>query len=158
MWSNIYQLSLTQREIYYDQLLHPETPIYNIGAKIEVNGDLDVEIFRKAVQLLVKQHDALRSVITFVNEMPHINVLSNAEADVFYRDFSKCKDPVSSAEKFIQEEFVKLFDLTGKTLLNSYYLLKIGPSRSVFVAKYHHLIVDGWSTALLFNRLSDNYT
>ena len=41
------KLTLPQQDIYFEQLLFPNDPIYNIGAKIEIKGVVNIEIFKK---------------------------------------------------------------------------------------------------------------
>ena len=153
-----YPLSIPQTDVYYEQLLYPGSSIYNIGAKVEVRGCLDPIIFRQAALLLVKQHDSLRSQFFVQNGEPRMRVLPDAEPDVGYVDLSGSSDPLAEACEFIQEEFQKPFDIFGRQLLNSYHLVKVSADLFYIVGKYHHLIVDGWSTSLLFTRLGNNYS
>ena len=53
-------LTLPQQDIYFEQLLYPNDPIYNIGAKIEIIGELDIEKLKQAYIELINQHDAYR--------------------------------------------------------------------------------------------------
>ena len=48
------KLTLPQQDIYFEQLVFPNDPIYNIGAKIEIKGIINVEIFKKAHKELIK--------------------------------------------------------------------------------------------------------
>ena len=47
------KLTLPQQDIYFEQLLFPNDPIYNIGAKIEIKGVIDREIFKKSHRVTV---------------------------------------------------------------------------------------------------------
>ncbi len=154
---NTFNLSSCQNEIYYGQLLQNGTPIFNIGAKVIVKGYLDKEVFKKAVHELVKQHDSLRSILIVVDAVPYQSIIDKVDTVFAYEDFSPYEDPVKQADVFIENEFHKPFDIFNGELLNKYYLLKISDSFFYIFGKYHHLIADGWSTSLLFKRLSDNY-
>ena len=57
------KLTLPQQDIYFEQLLFPEQPIYNIGAKISIEGHLNYEIFEQAYTTLIQQHDAYRNYV-----------------------------------------------------------------------------------------------
>ena len=57
------KLTLPQQDIYFEQLLFPNEPVYNIGAKIEIKGQVNIEIFKRAYVALIDQHDAYRSII-----------------------------------------------------------------------------------------------
>jgi tyrocidine synthetase-3 len=154
----IYALSLPQKDVYYDQLLFENSAIYNIGAKVKVQGPLDEHIFYQAAQQLVAQHDSLRSIIVTVDRVPHMQILETAIVDVAYADFSGHDDPANAADHFVQEHFSQPFDLASGKLLNNYTLVKVSEQLFYIIGKYHHLIADGWSTALLFSRLGNNYS
>lgn len=151
-------LSLPQTDVYYDQLLFPDSAIYNIGARVEVNGDLDPLILHEAVNLLARQHESLRSVLHIIDDHPFLKVLTDALPTFHYVDLSAQPNQREACLQFIQAEFRKPFNLRDGSLLNSYYLVRESNHKCYIVGKYHHLIVDGWSTSLLFARLAANYT
>ena len=67
-----YPLTSPQREIWFDQMLHPPVPLYNVGGYVQINGAIDSAIFESAVNLLVQRHDALRTVFVLpgTSELP----------------------------------------------------------------------------------------
>ena len=58
-----YPLSSSQREIWFDQALHPDIPLYNIGGYSRIDGPLEHERLERAVNLVAARHDALRIVL-----------------------------------------------------------------------------------------------
>jgi hypothetical protein len=58
-----FPLTSAQREVWFDQMLHPDIPLYNIGGYVHILGKLDTALFEQAVNLLVQQHEALRTVL-----------------------------------------------------------------------------------------------
>ncbi len=42
-----YPLSSPQREIWFDQILHPDVPLYNIGGYVRIDGPIDPALFEK---------------------------------------------------------------------------------------------------------------
>jgi amino acid adenylation domain-containing protein len=154
----LYTLGLCQQDVYYEQLLYPELAIYNIGGKVQIKGQVDPIVFRKAVQRLVAQHDSLRSVISVVDGTPYLKVSVSAEPEVGYIDLSQEEDPLRAADEWMRQTFSECFDLSGAALLNKYCLLKVTDELFYIFAKFHHLIADGWSMSLLFSRLAQYYT
>src|SRR6185312_14374831 len=73
------------------------------------------------------------------------------------RDFSTHKEPHAAALEWMQARLDEPFDLYGGPLLH-FELLKIGPSCCYWLIKMHHIIVDGWSIALLCRSLGEIYT
>lgn len=150
-------LTLPQEDIYYEQMLYPNTPIYNIGAKVEIHGSLDIEIFKRACQALIYQHDACRIQIVKNEGLPALYIINSNSLDYFeFQDYSKKN--IKDIESIVQSLFVKKFDFhdTGK-LLFRFYLIKVEEKLHYFVACYHHIIIDGWGTSLLYQQLVRNY-
>lgn len=63
MKKNIYPLIASQREIWFRQKKNPDLPMYNIGGYIDIHGEFDPILFNQAVNLLIKKHDNLRTLI-----------------------------------------------------------------------------------------------
>ena len=151
-------LSLPQQDIYYDQLLHPDLPVYNIGAKVEIRGKLNAGVLSLAYQKLVEQHDAVRSVL--VIDKDNVPLLSVREINYTFLqqvDFSSFADAETRTADYIREEFVKPFDLFNGSLLHKCLLIKVNNDFYYLLSVYHHIITDGWGTSLMFQRLVKNY-
>ena len=56
------QLTLPQQDVYFEQLLYADEPIYNIGAKAKIEGEINIDLFNKAYTLLIEQHDSYRTI------------------------------------------------------------------------------------------------
>jgi hypothetical protein len=120
-----YPLSSPQREIWFHQMLHPSVPLYNIGGYRQVNGAVDPHLFERAVNLLIQRHDALRTVlVSGTDEIPMQTLLEVLKVTVPVHDFSVAQNPRQSALAFLQEQFVRPFDLYEKPLFQ-FALLKI---------------------------------
>ncbi len=50
-----FPLSSAQKEIWFDQLLHPDRPLYNIGGYVRIDGPMDVVLFERALNQLVEE-------------------------------------------------------------------------------------------------------
>src|SRR3954464_12754665 len=57
---NAYALTSSQLAIWIDQALHPGRPIYNTGQTITIKAPLHVDHFRRAIDTVVAESDALR--------------------------------------------------------------------------------------------------
>ncbi len=153
-----YPLSSPQREIWFDQILHPETPLYNVVGYMQINGPIDPALFESAVNLLVKRHDTLRIQLVPGNEeMPMQAFLEDLPVTVPFYDFSGENHPHQSAFSWMQEQIAQPFDLYEKQLFY-FALLKIDENCFLWFKKYHHLIIDGWGTSLITQSLAEIYT
>jgi len=154
----LYPLTSNQREICFDQMLHPSVPLYNIGGYLQIDGAVDPKLFEQAINFLVQRHDALRTVLVqSTEEMPKQTFLEDLPVKVKVHDFSGEKNPRQSALTFLQQQFVQPFDLYEKPLFH-FALLKIDKNCFFCFEKYHHLIVDGWSISLMNQSFTTIYT
>ncbi|SFW61458.1 non-ribosomal peptide synthetase [Chitinophaga sancti] len=152
------KLTLPQQDIYYEQLMYPGLPIYNIGAKIEIRGPLQPDAMREAYECLIAQHDSFRGiVITTDNNEPAFQIQEKNEAVLGFVDFSLSDDAYVAANTYMQREFKKPFDLTAGRMLHTFCLVKVADDFHYLFSVYHHLITDGWGTSLMFQRLVKNY-
>jgi putative pyridoxal-dependent aspartate 1-decarboxylase len=156
--SKFYPLTSPQREIWFDQMLHPSVPLYNIGGYRQVNGAINPELFERAINLLVQRHDALRTVLVpSTSDLPMQTFLEVLKVTVPVHDFSGKNNPHQAALDWMQQQFVQPFDLYEKPLFH-FALLKINENCFFCLEKYHHLIVDGWSISLITQSLAEIYT
>ncbi|MGX5687216.1 amino acid adenylation domain-containing protein [Chryseobacterium cucumeris] len=151
------KLTLPQQDIYFEQLIYPDEPIYNIGAKIEIKGQINIEIFRKAYIELINQHDAYRIKLVKNEDSVDMEIMDNHHSELGFIDFSRNEMPYETANRFMQEEFSKPFDLFGKELFHVFTLVKVEENFHYLFSVYHHIITDGWGTSLMFQRLVQNY-
>jgi hypothetical protein len=155
--NHLYPLTSPQREICFDQMLHPSLPLYNVGGYMQIDGAVDPKLFEQAVNLLVQRHDALRTVLVPTSDIPMQTFLENCPVTVPFHDFSGEHDPRQAALTWMQEQFVQPFDLYEKPLCR-FALLKIDENCFYGFNNNHHLIIDGWSFSLLTHSLAKIYT
>jgi amino acid adenylation domain-containing protein len=151
------KLTLPQQDVYFEQLLFPNDPIYNIGAKIEIKGVINTEIFKKAYKVLIEQHDTYRSILVKNQEDIAIKLIDEHQSELGFADFSDCGNPIEEATVYMQKEFMKPFDLFDEKLLHVFTLVKVNENFHYLFSVYHHIITDGWGTSLMFQRLVQNY-
>lgn len=145
--------TLPQQDVYYEQLLHSDKPIYNIGAKILIKGPLSFILMEKAYQHLIAQHDSFRTVITESG----FYVLPHYEGKLEFVDFSPTVHADEKANDYMQASFRQPFDLFADKPLHRFCLVRVSDSFHYLFSVYHHIITDGWGTSLLFQRLVKNY-
>lgn len=151
------KLTLPQQDVYFEQLLYANDPIYNIGAKIRIEGNVVYEILNEAYIVLINQHDAYRSIVHQKEAIAEIELLSTHDSTLGFADFSAEKQAEEKAEIFMQETFQQAFDFSKKELLHKFILVKVQDKLFYLFSMYHHIITDGWGTSLMFQRLVQNY-
>lgn len=138
-------------------MLYPNEPIYNIGAKIEIIGKLDYDNFKKAYHKLIDQHDSYRSIFYKEDAEVKVRFYESQKSELGFLDFSNSEKPIEEANEYMQNEFIKPFDLLGGEFLHIFTLIKVADHHHFLFSVYHHIITDGWGTSLMFQRLVKNY-
>ena len=151
------KLTLPQQDVYFEQLLYREEPIYNIGAKAKIEGEINIELFNKTYTLLIEQHDSYRTIFYKEEATVLTKVIENFKGTLEFLDVSSYENPESKANAIIEDEFVKPFDIISGSFLYKFILIKVSKKLHYIFMVCHHIITDGWGTSLLFQRLVSNY-
>ncbi|MFK7059254.1 amino acid adenylation domain-containing protein [Flavobacterium oreochromis] len=150
------KLTLPQLDIYFEQLIYPEEAIYNIGAKISIEGILNFKVFENAYIELIKQHDAYRTYLKIESNQVD-SIIVEEIRPLEYIDFTEEIYEEESVLDFMQKEFKKPFDIENDKFLYRFVLIKVAENKHFLFSVYHHIITDGWGTSLMFTRLVKNY-
>jgi amino acid adenylation domain-containing protein len=151
-----YPLSSPQREICFDQILHPDVPLYNTGGYVRIDGPIDPAFFEKALNQVIQENDALRIILHEGESLPTQTFAENVRIKLDFHDFSKTGNAHESALKWMEQEFVKPFQLYDGLLFQ--FALCVAKNNCYYwLMKYHHLIVDGWAISLIVQRVAAAY-
>lgn len=151
------KLTLPQQDVYYDQLLFPQEPVYNIGAKIVIEGNIDYYILNRAYMSLINQHDAFRSIVVQNDDEAEMKVVDEFTSPLAFADFSCEASPHDAANHYMQQVFQQPFDLHSQEFLFRFILVKVSDTVHYLLSVCHHLITDGWGTSVMFQRFVKNY-
>lgn len=148
-------LTKNQLLMWMDQKSRPDVPLYNIPITYYIAGKIDPGHFQKAFQALLDRSDTLRIVIEEKCGVPRQRVLEKFPYTVEYLDFSGHSTPAAALDAWVRERCVIPFNLAGR--LFDCALLKLADDQFVWYWNKHHLIIDGLSDSLLYQRLSELY-
>jgi hypothetical protein len=151
-----YPLSSPQRDIWLDQILHPDVPLYNIGGYVRIDGPIEPSLFEKALNQVIQENDALRIILHEGESLPTQTFAENVRIKLDIHDFSKTENAHELALKWMEQEFVKPFQLYDG-LLFQFALCKTSDNCYYWLKKYHHLIADGWAISLIVQRVAAAY-
>ncbi|MCJ7594165.1 MAG: condensation domain-containing protein, partial [Desulfobacterales bacterium] len=102
----LYPLTSTQREIWFDQILHPGVPLYNLAGYVRIDGPIDPTVFEKAVNQVVGENDAMRIVLRKGDPLPMQSFEEDVDVKVDFHDFSGEEDAHGKALDWMQGELV----------------------------------------------------
>ncbi|OKI27096.1 hypothetical protein A6A25_07635 [Saccharothrix sp. CB00851] len=137
-----------QRRLWLVDQLLPDSPVYNIGWRVGIDGPLDVAALGAALNALVARHEALRTWFAAEDGVP-VQVVSASWTVPVTR-------LTGDVDAVVREEVGRPFALHGGPLLRA-GLVEVAPDEHVLVLVLHHAIADGWSCAVLFDELARLY-
>lgn len=153
---SIYPLTSSQLAVWLDQALTPDTPCYNVGGLWRIDSPLDIPLLRRAINLVLQQHDALK--INLMEGEQGISQTTVPKRDLILEchDFSRESEPVKKARELLNQRLIHPFKLYGELLWRS-SLVKINSTTSLWLINAHHIIADGTSVSLLSRMIMDCY-
>ncbi len=154
--NNHYPLSSPQLDFWFDQILHPDVPLYNIGGYVRIEGPISPALFEKALNHVIAENNALRIILHEGESLPTQTFAENVHIKLDFYDFSEKENAHESALNWMKQEFVKPFQLYDG-LLFQFALCKAEANCYYWFKKYHHLITDGWAISLIVQRVAAAY-
>ncbi|MET7637589.1 MupA/Atu3671 family FMN-dependent luciferase-like monooxygenase [Streptomyces sp. NPDC005438] len=146
-----------QRQLWFDSRMHPGRTTYNEPLALRLDGPVDVNALRRALNALVDRHEALRTVFREVDGTPRQLVQPpGAPAEFLVRDHRDTPE-ADLLEEVMAQESARAFDLARGPLLIT-RLLRTGEERWLLVFSFHHIVVDAHSSQLIARDLSALYT
>ncbi|HUF77219.1 MAG TPA: condensation domain-containing protein, partial [Longimicrobiales bacterium] len=156
---DVYPLSPLQEGILFYSL-EPETAdLYLLQLACTLHGELDVVRFRGAWQRLVDRHSALRTSFRWEElERPLQVVHRDARVEIETLDWTGVGEEGEQLRlsDLLRAQRAAPPDLTRPPLLR-WVLIRCADDRHRLVWTHHHLILDGWSVALLVQEVLCEY-
>jgi amino acid adenylation domain-containing protein len=150
-------LSFAQERIWFLHQLEPANFSYNFPTATLIEGKLNIDAVRRALDQIVERHEALRSTFVARDDGVFQVVVPDARMQLPLIDLSHLAESESQAAllRTVRQLVHQTFDLSNAPLLRV-ALLKLDDSRHVLLT-VHHMVADGWSIGILFNELSILY-
>jgi amino acid adenylation domain-containing protein/non-ribosomal peptide synthase protein (TIGR01720 family) len=156
---DIYGLSPAQQGILFHSLYAPEESVYFIQLSYTLHGKLNVLAFERAWRQVLDWHPVLRTAFYWENlEQPLQVVYQQVELPWEQHDWREIA-LVEQQERwsaFLQADRHQGFDVSQAPLMRL-TLIQLAEDTYQFVWSKHHLILDGWSTALVLKQVVEVY-
>ncbi|MBX4267613.1 amino acid adenylation domain-containing protein, partial [Clostridium estertheticum] len=152
---NIYQLSSMQEGMLFNKLLGKDKNAYFEQVSFRIIGRLEVELFEKSINKLIKKYDVLRTIFIYEDEERPLQVVfKEAKIKIWFEDISSL---ISSEKTVFIKEFKEKDTDKGFNLLREISIrasiIKTNEENYIFILSFHHIILDGWSLPIIFNDL-----
>ncbi|MCW4354190.1 amino acid adenylation domain-containing protein [Hoyosella sp. YIM 151337] len=156
-------LTGAQLGIWHAQHLDPESDRYLVGEVLEITGSepIDVTLLSTAIQRTVAEAETMRLRFVDTDDGPRQVVTADIGTIAGLIDLRSESDPVASAHTEVENHRRSAAEHCRHMVdrqLYSYLLIRLSDCEVWCVQLYHHLIVDGYSAALLSRRVAAHYT
>ncbi|MFF1463347.1 condensation domain-containing protein [Streptomyces sp. NPDC058330] len=150
-------LAAGQERIWRGQMKDPASPVHNLGLYVDIRGDLDAKLLERAGRQVLEEAETLR--VTVVEDEKGLRQRIEPVGDwtMPHIDLSEEPDPQDAARRWMDEEMARP-RAWGRPPQFSCALLTLGPGRHWWFGSTHHLVNDGFGSAVVVRRLSDVYT
>lgn len=154
----IIPLSPGQERLWFLQKMYPDNPFYNYAEAYVLKGNLDVERFKKSIEIVYASHAILRSLYPDTSGKPSLEI--SDKIDFPFNQIHVEEEPKQNIEERISElmllESRFNFQLSTGPLFR---VLLIQKSASEYIAVFtlHHIITDKWSMGLFRKAVSATY-
>jgi amino acid adenylation domain-containing protein/non-ribosomal peptide synthase protein (TIGR01720 family) len=151
-------LSFSQQRLWVlDQLL-PGSAFYTESSALRVQAVIDPGLLERTINTIVDRHEVLRTTISEEEGRPVVRVAERVHVPLDVTDLFELPAHEQQTEiiRLATDEARRPFDLARGPLLRT-SLLKVGPAEWVFLLSMHHIVCDGWSSAVFSGELSTIY-
>ena len=156
---DIYQLTPVQKGMLFHCLYDSELSLYFFQHVFGIYGNLNVELFEKAWQLVVDRHPILRTSFYWSEiENPLQIVHSRVKISLSVYDWSGMNS--GEREKQFQSLIIcdrqQNFDFSQPCLMR-HTLIRVADDYYKYIWSFNHIIIDGWGGSLVFQEFVETY-
>jgi amino acid adenylation domain-containing protein len=141
-------LSRAQQRLWFlDHLGRAARAAYNLATGERLQGKLNVDALRRALDRIVARHEMLRTTFVAIDGQPR-QVIGATDSGFFLREHELSHMPIGEQNEavglIIQEESTEAFDLAKGPLIRG-RLLKLSSEEHILLVSMHHIVADAWS-------------
>ena len=156
---DLYELSPLQKGILFHGLYAPEGGLYLIQFIYAVRGTLHIHALKQAWQQLIARHSILRTSFYWEEiDKPLQVVRGLVEIPIEQEDWRRTEtaEQPQRFEAFLQRDRQRGFDFSNPPLMRM-TIIRLDEEAYRIVWSKHHLILDGWSGAIVMGELFQLY-
>jgi amino acid adenylation domain-containing protein len=155
--ADILPLTEPQTEIWAEvQMGDDASCAYNQCFSLTLQGALSTESMQNALRRVMDRHDALRVSIDGETQHQYISGASQTVLSVVDLSGHSPGSRTAEIERLLRLETTQPFDLAAGPLVRAKLICE-GPDLHRLVITAHHIVCDGWSSAVLFSDLGCLY-
>ncbi|TCO54192.1 non-ribosomal peptide synthase/polyketide synthase [Actinocrispum wychmicini] len=144
-------LSFAQQRLWFLDQFEPDSSVYLSPFALRLRGALDVDALADALAALVARHESLRTTFDEVDGSGRQVIHPPSEILVPVADLS-----TEDLAAVLAAEGEAGFDLRRGPLVRV-RLFRLAREEHILTVVMHHIVTDGWSTAVMLSELSELY-
>jgi amino acid adenylation domain-containing protein/thioester reductase-like protein len=156
---DIYPLSPMQEGMLFESLYAPDSGVYFEQITCILTGNLDVKTFEQAWQQVVARHPVFRTAFLWESLSQPVQVVYrqvNVTVEIYDWQELSALEQQQQLETFLDSERQQGLHLSLAPLMRL-HLIQLDGNTYQFVWCHHHLLLDGWSSPLVFKDLLEFY-
>ncbi|HEV2685876.1 MAG TPA: condensation domain-containing protein, partial [Actinomycetota bacterium] len=150
--------SFSQRRLWLLDRLLPSRTVYNLRTTRRLVGELDVDALRRALNEVLRRHEALRTRFAVIDGEPVQEIVPQLLLPLVPEDLGDLTalERESEARRRVEDEAQTDFDLQQGPLFRA-RLLRLSPTEHWLLLTMHHIVTDVWSHSVLVREISTLY-
>jgi amino acid adenylation domain-containing protein/FkbM family methyltransferase len=158
--ADIYPLTATQRGLLFHTLAEPGTGAYVEQVRLILRGPLRHHDFRAAWDRIIQRHAALRTGFVWQDIDDPVQVVATTAHPPEWHVADWRTVPAGERDErlaaYLAADRARGFSLMTPPLVR-FTLLRLTDEEHLFVWTAHHLVVDGWSFAVVLGEMLEHY-
>ncbi|MGH3879120.1 MAG: MupA/Atu3671 family FMN-dependent luciferase-like monooxygenase [Actinophytocola sp.] len=150
-------LSGAQRRAWQRHGLQANPTVYNVAHRVDLDGDLDTDALRRAIETLVHRHTALRMRVADRGGDLVAEILAPFRIPLDVEPIAGSDHDDDDVVDHWCREIVAVPFALDKAPLFRFRLGRRGPRSWVLVVVLHHIVCDGASLAVIWAELAECY-
>ncbi|WP_327371811.1 non-ribosomal peptide synthetase [Streptomyces sp. NBC_01217] len=150
-------LSAPQTGIWIAHHLDPTGVAYNISECVEIHGPVDAGLLQTALSRSAADIETLHIRLGEDADGPYQWLADETDPTLGTWDFSGEEDPTATAWAWMRTDTSTPLDLVKDDLWRM-ALIKAADNQFFLYYRYHHILIDGFSSAAFLRRISEEYT
>ncbi|PLX74210.1 MAG: hypothetical protein C0614_12140 [Desulfuromonas sp.] len=151
-----YPLTEGQKGLWLHQQLSKDSCAYNTLGSYQLEGPLDLNALKRALDALVDRHASLRTRFLTESGEPRQQVCASGAAPLEIVELGEQPNAEQKLKEQILSRLTEPFDLQQIPLFRA-TLFVLGSNRHLLSLIFHHIVSDGWSDEILAKDLSRIY-
>ncbi|KAF0250108.1 MAG: lgrC [bacterium] len=151
-------LSFSQKRVWFIQQLASDHLAYTFHSKLELTGNLNLNILEKCFNEIINRHEIFRTTFSIVDEEPVQIIHPHHFNSVPIIDLSEIPEAEKTLklEKLINDQISKEFDISELYLIR-WLIIRLSHREHALIHSEHHIVHDGWSFNVFLKELVTLY-